>query len=453
MKFISVDTPRFLNMFGIDRPIAYAILGRGWTIVAGPVSMYMIARFLTIQEQGYYFTFSSILGLQVFFELGLSGVIMQFASHEMASLNWAADGTLTGDPVAKSRLSSLFRSSLKWYSVVAALIVLIVLPVGVHFFKVAGHSTEVSWQLPWFWVVTVTAFGCLISPSLAVLQGCGLVPEVLFLQLSQQVAGNLFLWLALGCHWALFATPVTYTVALLLALYWLGTTKRHMLKDLYSFRHASIGLSWRNEVWPMQWKIALSWLSGYFIFQLFTPILFAYQGAEAAGQMGMSMAVTQAALGLGMTWVTTKAPLFGKLIAMKEYKALDKIFFRTLMQSLSLIFCGACFLLLAVEMLNHFGHPFASRLLSPTGFAFLVAAAIINHVVLSEAIYLRAHKSEPFLWISILNGIYMAVSGYFLGRYSGATAMAAGYLMGNLVIGLGAGTWIFQRRRRQWHGH
>ncbi len=47
-----------------------------------------------------------------------------------------------------------------------------------------------------------------------------------------------------------------------------------------------MGISWRREVWPFQWKIAVSWLCDYFIFQLFTPVLFAFRGPVEAGQDG-----------------------------------------------------------------------------------------------------------------------------------------------------------------------
>ena len=66
-----------LHLCGVDRPVAYVILGRGWSVLAGPITLYMIASFLTRDEQGYYYTFGSILGLQIFFELGLSYVILQ----------------------------------------------------------------------------------------------------------------------------------------------------------------------------------------------------------------------------------------------------------------------------------------------------------------------------------------------------------------------------------------
>ena len=44
-----------------------------------------------------------------------------------------------------------------------------------------------------------------------------------------------------------------------------------------------------QEIFPFQWKIALSWISGYLIFQLFNPVLFATEGSKIAGQMGMTM--------------------------------------------------------------------------------------------------------------------------------------------------------------------
>jgi len=65
----------FLRRFGVDRAIFYTLVNRGFSAFTGPVSLYLIARCLTREEQGYYFTFASILGLQIVFELGLGYVI------------------------------------------------------------------------------------------------------------------------------------------------------------------------------------------------------------------------------------------------------------------------------------------------------------------------------------------------------------------------------------------
>ena len=67
------------------------------------------------------------------------------------------------------------------------------------------------------------------------------------------------------------------------------------LAFLYSRRKLCLGLlrypageqsvSWRNEIWPFQWKIAVSWICSYFSIQIFTPVLFAYRGPAEAGRL------------------------------------------------------------------------------------------------------------------------------------------------------------------------
>ncbi|MFK2504393.1 hypothetical protein ACIXPB_19920, partial [Bacteroides fragilis] len=89
-------------------------------------------------------------------------------------------------------------------------------------------------------------------------------------------------------------------------------------------------MDYKTEIFPYQWKIALSWISGYFIFQLFNPVLFATEGAVIAGQMGMTLAALNGIQSLSLSWMTTKIPLYSGLIAQKQYRQLDIIFNRTL---------------------------------------------------------------------------------------------------------------------------
>ena len=89
--------------------------------------------------------------------------------------------------------------------------------------------------------------------------------------------------------------------------------------------------------------------------------------------------------------------------------------------------------------------------LNPLALGFLFTAAVVNVVVFALAVYLRAHKKEPFLWISIVTGVLTGLSTYFFGRYYGATGMAAGYLAVAVVVGLGGGTQVFISKRREWH--
>src|SRR5712664_1842901 len=73
---------RMTTRLGLTPAVVNSVLTRGWSVLAGPVSLIFVARFLSREEQGFYYTFWSVLGLQIVFELGFSFVISQFASHE-----------------------------------------------------------------------------------------------------------------------------------------------------------------------------------------------------------------------------------------------------------------------------------------------------------------------------------------------------------------------------------
>src|SRR5215469_7648337 len=119
---------------GLDRAIGFTILARFWSSAAGLVTVALIAHFLSPAEQGFYYTFGSLVALQIVFELGFSYVIMQMASHERAHLTISADYQVAGDAVAYARLASVIQKSVRWYSVAAILMAIALVPAGLWFF-------------------------------------------------------------------------------------------------------------------------------------------------------------------------------------------------------------------------------------------------------------------------------------------------------------------------------
>ena len=441
---------RFAKFCGIDRAVMLYIFGRAWSTVAVPVTLFLVGTFLSGEEQGFYYTFGNILSLQIFFELGLVIVILQFASHEKAHLEWTPKWTLKGDSAAKSRLTSLMVMTLRWYSVAALLSVIFILPAGLYFFGVHQGGAHVTWKVPWMWMSIVTAFALCVSPIFAVLEGCGLVADVAGIRLSQAIVSNAVLWFALSKHWGLFAAPMFATASLCCGIAWLAIKYRAFLIDMLHTRRDGPKIAWLVEIWPMQWRIALSWLSGYFIFQLFNPVLFAYQGSVEAGRMGMSLAVMQGLSSLAIIWVYTKIPLFGHLIAKQEYAELDRMFFVSLRRSVIVACLVGMMFCLGVFGLKAIHHPLSQRILDPLPFLLLTVVTIIGTVVQSMACYLRAHKQEPYLMPSLLGGLLIGGSTYVLGRYFGASAIVIGYLAMTIIL-LPWNVWIFIGKRREWH--
>lgn len=205
-----------------------------------------------------------------------------------------------------------------------------------------------------------------------------------------------------------------------------------------------------REVWPFQWKIAVSWLCDYFIFQLFTPVIFAFRGPAEAGRMGLSINIVTQMGAMMLVWMTTKAAPFGSLIAKRENTALDALFFRSLRQSLLLLVSGAIVVLAGVLVIPHFIPHLAHRIVSWPVFLLLLLTAIGGHVVQSEAIYLRAHKCEPFLLQSILIAVATAASVMFFARTLGTLGVAVASFVVLGVCGTISATSIFFFKRKAW---
>lgn len=444
---------KFLTLMGIDSAILYTLAGRGWSLLSGIVTMLLVVRYLSPDEQGYFFTFASLLAMQILFELGMSVVVMQFASHEMAHLSWSFAGTLEGDVSAKSRLRSLIVLITKWYGVIAALIILVILPVGWTFFSSNHAQSTVNWQLPWIWLVIAAAINIFFMPFLSLLEGCGRVTEVARLRMMQSMVGSFLAWLVLMGGGGLLALPAMNMGLALTVLIWLWLTKKTFLLSLLTQKNSAESVKWKTEIWPFQWKIAISWLSGYFIFQLFTPIIFAYRGPVEAGQLGLSISIANALIGIAIAWMNTKAPVFGSLVAKKEYSKLDYLFVLTLSRSLAVMVIlgsGLC-------IINYIAHvknaQFANRILDPLPFLLLILATIFAYVTYAQATYLRAHKEEPFMLLSLISAALICILSVFLGEEYGSTGLMAVYAAIYSVVGVGCGSNIFFSKRREWQSN
>ena len=439
------------NTIGIDRAIAFTVMARIWASSAGLVTVLLIARFLTPAEQGYYYTFSSLVALQIVFELGFSFVILQMASHERAHLAISPGLDISGDPVAHRRLASVIQKSVRWYSAAAVLLAIFLLSAGSWFFSTHHQGADVvPWRIPWYANAIAATVTFQLDPILSFLEGCGFVANVARLRFLQAALGSALAWLALATNHGLFAPAMMIVGTASTAAVWL-LSKRKLLFGLLRCDPALDRIHWWKEVWPFQWRIAVSWLCGYFIYQLFNPVLFAYRGAVAAGQMGMSLSLANALQAVAISWLNTKAAPFGLLVAKRQYGELDHRFFRALWQSVFVFLATSVVVILAVSYLSVRHLRFADRLLSPALVTGLLLATAVNVVVFGEALYLRAHKQEKFLLNSILGAILVAPSTYIFGRLYGAQGIVIANLAIAFLMGLPLGTYVFLKYRRMWH--
>lgn len=450
MQFIR----KIAQQVGIDKAIFFTSSARIAQGLGGIVSVLFVARFLTGIEQGFYFTFASILAIQVFFELGLNGIITQYVAHEASHLVLNGD-KYEGEDKYLSRMASLLHFCFKWYGVLAGALFVILGVTGFvffsHFYKA---EAPVNWLLPWLLLTAGTTLYFLLSPFIAFIEGLGKVKEVAKIRFLQQVITMFVTWSGLFLGLKLYVGGVSTLIGISILTYFILSKFLPIFRNIYSTK-LTVRVSYRGEIFPFQWKIALSWISGYFIFQLFNPVLFATDGAIVAGQMGMTLAILNGIQALSNSWFSTKIPLYSGLIAQKEFLRLDVIFNRTLKQSVLISGLSLITMLIIIIIIRQFslsigGVALEERFLEYVPLVFMMIPVFTNQVVFSWATYLRCHKQEPFLSYSIVTAVLCGLSTILMGKFFGVLGITGGYALITLTLFYWANR-IFKTKKYEWH--
>lgn len=438
--------------FGIELAQLVSLAARTSQILSGFITLLMVGFFFDLKTQGYFYTFNSLIALQVFAEMGLSMVLIQFSAHEMAKLRWS-HAVVEGDPVAKARLRSLMTFSFGWFGITASLLLVVLIPSGYWFFTIAaGRGGAPPGVLSSWALLVLFVSGNLIVTALCnIIEGTGKVSEVATVRLVQATSGAIVAWVAIMMDAGLHALAWQSLMQLVAGLAYLVGWRRRFVTDLLSASGTASSLKWRTEIFPFQWRIAISWLSGYFIFQFSTPLLFSAQGPEAAGRMGMSMQIFSALSSICIIFVSARIPVFGRLVASRARSELNRLFSRSVVQSFVTLVVAISLVLVALALFDVLAPGMRARVLPLSQSLLLAVSTLGSHAVYAQSIYLRTHKQEPFMRLSIINGAVMAaLASWAIPRF-GTVGAVSSYAVVTLALSLPVGTWIFLRFKSDSH--
>jgi hypothetical protein len=435
-----------------DAAVRLVLVTRIVQFASTPITLLLVATRFSSVTQGFYYTFTTITAWTMVLELGLGMVLTQFASQEFAHLRWDASA-LAGEDGPLRHLMAILVKACRWYVAVALIAIVVFVPGGLAFFRTQAQHYDVDYATPWIALVVLTAFGLMAIPLVSVIEGCGQVVDVTRLRLAQTATANGLLWLGILTGQALYAPAMAAVGPVIVPAIWFGWRYRGLLRQVRDGfgAHMEATVSWRRELFPMQWRIAVSWLAGFLVFSLFNPLLFRYQGAVVAGQMGMSLQLAAAPYLVGMSWLMTRAPRYGTLVRQRRWDELDTAARTGTVQALLVWLAGSVALLLVVAAAKAWLPALGNRVLSVAAVAALCIANLVNICMQSMASYLRAHKAEPYVGISVTTGVLVATVCWVTARSATPLAMAIGYAAVTVIVELPIAAIIFVEKRRQWH--
>jgi hypothetical protein len=415
-----------------------------WRGLSGIFTLVLIPLFLTKEQQGYWFTMTSLAALAVLADLGFFQVTLQFAAHEFAYLRFE-DSCIVGSEEHRERLESLFVFSSRWALLVASVAFPLILLIG--FLFLSQKTTAIAWGVPWLVYVAGGALTFLTSALLYFLEGCNLVAAIQRLRLFITAVTMVVMWLGLVFRFGLYALAVSMLAG---AVYGACAVWRSYGRLFIAFLSArrEAHHDWRRQIFSLLWRYALSWSSGYFIFQVYAPLAFQFHGPVEAGRVGLSVTLWMGVFAVSNAWLYAVTPRLNMFVSKRDWAGLDALFRRNLIFSAATFVTGGLAVFALIHLLRG-RYAIADRLSDPLSMLFLAIAWFLQIIVNGLATYLRAHKKEPLVLPSVLSAVYVTVMTLLCAKYLAPRYFFLGWLSG-CAWGVPWVAWIFMKKKREW---
>ncbi|MFA6740651.1 MAG: hypothetical protein WCR78_04090 [Arcobacteraceae bacterium] len=394
----------------LSHDFRHTAINQLWRLLSGPILLILIPIYLSAEAQGYWYTFISLAALAVFADMGFSTILLQFSAHEFAYLKFESNKTLTGDVYHLERLATLLKFAVKWSICMGLIAFPIILIIG--FLVLNQKQTELNWFMPWVIYGLASVLVFFNSMLLSFIEGCDSVGEIhkirFFISFTTVISTISFLFFGLELYSLVLSLFIGGFVGIIIIF----SKFKNMFVQL-NYIASSISHNWKIEILPLLGKYAISWISGYFIFSIFTPIAFHYYGSVEAGQVGLSMAICTAIFGISNVWMTIIVPKINMLVSHKDYDTLNLLFRKYLILSVITFIFGIIIFFVIITIFKDY-IPFYGRLISTYSFIIISIAWFIQIIINALATYMRAHKEEPLVLPSFVSAIYISFTTWLI---------------------------------------
>lgn len=432
---------KILNKRGND--VIFTGINYAFRLILKPVLLLAIPLLLTEIQQGYWYTFTSLAALTTFADLGLTTIISQFAAHETALLTYDAEKKIyLGDNAA---LSSLYQTMKRWFTKAMLVITPIIFIIGCV--TMGKDSQFVRYIIPWLIYVVFNSVNFYIQANLAFFEGCNQIGRAQRIKCIDAIVVNIFAIVLLMMGVGVYALGCSMALACLIDFMLYKRVFKKLLNQLEKVSAANI--KWIEEIMPLLKRYAIGWISNYITFQLYNPLTFRMFGAETAGQVGYTITIISSIYSMANVWMYVVTPALNVQAEQKDWRGMDK----TLKSNLPLaagtfafgmiMFC----IMLNIPIVNSL---IGKRILPIRQVVVLGSAYFFQVFVNAIALYLRAHKEEPLMYVGIISAIWSISATIMILLVMGKEYIFVGYLSSFLYIMPRVGV-IFYQKRKEWH--
>jgi O-antigen/teichoic acid export membrane protein len=334
-------------------------------------------------ELGIYFVILNLVATQLLFELGLGQAVLQVASH-----------------ITETESSS-FKALLSWltftYRKIAYKFLFFSIILGSFYLYIFTPTNYQYVIVLWVVIAIMISVNLAISFKYVLIEASGQVALAAKGRLLALFFSSVTTWILLYLNYGLIAVVAGYCIVTLVTKLWL---QKYFLLNVHHPLTGGISYLHIDELKNIQHKFALSYLAGYISFNSVVPIVYALINPIDAGKVGLALALFSSVTVLSSSFITAKNPMLAKMIAEKDFYFLNIAFKKYLAMGVYLGIILIIFIYLGIMALDFWGFKFSDKLIDFKFLWVIALTALANSITYALAIYVRAHKVEPFVFLS-----------------------------------------------------
>ncbi|MCD8543648.1 MAG: hypothetical protein LRY52_01970 [Sulfurospirillum cavolei] len=179
-------------------------------------------------------------------------------------------------------------------------------------------------------------------------------------------------------------------------------------------------------------------VSGFLLFQVYTPIVYYFKGSVIAGKVGLSIAILSALFAVSIAPLNAKMASIIRMIAEKKYQESYTLYFKVSQLALIIfLFLGSlgAFLLFKIDIF----YIYKERVVDFFSFMLLWLAWLFQVIVYIFVTYIRCFKRELFIIPTVISAFYILITTIITLHYDLVDYIFVGFLS-SYVFGL---PWIY----------
>ncbi|MEO8236793.1 MAG: hypothetical protein ABI576_01695 [Flavobacterium sp.] len=426
------------------------LLNQLWRLISGPLTMLLIPIYLSPTQQGYWYLFGSISALSTLADLGFSNIILQYSAHEFAHLKFNSDGVLDGEDIHLKKIGSFFRFTLKWTASICAIVFPVIYCVGIWFFNRDNVLSE--YFIPW----TIFSIGSLIiffnNAILSFVEGMDKIEIIQYIRFYVAIINTFTVSSILVFNGGIYALAFAMLISASSIFIFIFGKFRLLLSQVLKISK-NFDYQWRKEILPLFSRYAFSFFSGYFIFQIYIPLMQYFHGPVESGKVGITLVLVMAIFSMSNIWIYTVTPKMNMLVSKKNKLELDVLFKKRILfaSGTYILISILIFVFLAIFKDFWIFPKIISRFLSVQSILMLLLCYFCQLLINSWATYLRAHKKEPYMIPSLILAAWVGLSTVLIGKFFPPEYFFIGFLS-SYVWWLPLAYFIYKRCQLKWYG-